>query len=190
MAQVLAYPIKPAIVTQPFGANPEYYARFKDPLGNPEKGHMGVDFKAYHGQPVYAPCKGKAVYKVDSHGGEGIYIYSGDTCYILWHLIGKSDSKYPSPIPTDGSLVDVFPGQVIGFADNTGAPFESSGDHLHFGKIKVNSLKLPLNPGNGFGGCEDSMPDFDGSYSEDQKVGFLQQKLREIKELFNKLYKL
>src|ERR1017187_8512770 len=99
----LWYGVKPMSVNQPFGANPTYYAKFLDRFGNPEKGHMGVDFFAPHATPLFAPCGGTAWYEEDSHGGAGIYIRTGPCDYsggqawfnvILWHLCTKDDPQY------------------------------------------------------------------------------------------------
>lgn len=162
----LSYAVSPVSINQPFGANPDYYARFHDSAGNPEKGHMGVDFMAAHATPLYAPCDGTARYASDDHGGEGIYLNTTDgegNWYnvILWHLCGKNDAQYHPRIPLDGSGVQVTRGQLIGYTDNTGAPFESSGDHLHFGLVPVNQQNTQtLSPNNGFNGCIDPMPFF------------------------------
>ena len=172
----LSYPIKPQFLVQEFGAKPDYYARFKDAFGNPEKGHMGVDFRAPHGLPVYAACDGMAYFQYDQHGGEGIYIRTGLFDYygkqakfnvINWHLIGNTDARYPSPIPLDGKQYPVKKGDLIGYADNTGAPFESSGDHLHFGLQPLTEANFIIEQANGFNGCIDPMPFFDGTYAQD-----------------------
>lgn len=168
----LSYAVSPMRVNQPFGANPEYYARFHDDLGQPEKGHMGIDFMAMHGTPLYAPCDGEAKYVVDSHGGDGIYLTfkDGEQWYkvILWHMVPKGDTEFPFQIPTDGSTVSVKRGQLLGYTDNSGAPFESSGDHLHFGLMPLQTDGIrTLYPANGYGGCIDPMPYFDGTYAND-----------------------
>jgi hypothetical protein len=177
MTLQLAYPLTTISVTQPFGADPAYYARFLDTNGNPEKGHMGVDFQAAHGTPVYAACDGWAHYEKDSHGGEGIYIRTdlfdyqeGQASFrvINWHLCGDTDPKYPSPIPLDGKEYAVKQGDLIGYADNTGAPYESKGDHLHFGLLAVASSGLTINADNGFNGCIDPTPYFSGIYPATQ----------------------
>ena len=166
----LAYPLTSISVNQPFGANAAYYlANFGT------NGHMGIDFKAAHGTPVYAACDGWAHYEKDSHGGEGIYIrtnafdYQGSQAtfrIVNWHLCGDTDPKYPSPIPLDGKEYPVKQGDLIGYADNTGAPYESTGDHLHFGLIPEALDGLIIDQQNGFGGCIDPMPYFDGTYPQ------------------------
>lgn len=179
----LQYPVVPVHVNQSFGANPDYYVRFHDALGNPEKGHMGIDLMATHGQPVYAAIDGMATYITDAHGGEGVYIftgpydYAGGTCWfnvINWHLVGDTDPKYPKPF----SVKQVQAGDLIGYADNTGAPFESSGDHLHFGLMPVDSRSKPLFISNGFGGCIDASPYLTEQLSTLQKIAsFLRARL-------------
>lgn len=172
----LYYPVKPFAINQVFGANPDYYARFHDQFGNPEKGHMGVDLRAPHGTPVYAACDGLIHYEKDDHGGEGMVIRTEKCLYkdtsaffnvINWHLIGDTDPKYPSPISTDGGSYLVMAGELIGYADNTGAPFESSGDHLHFGLVPFNDHNEAIEAHNGFNGNIDATTFFTGIYAQD-----------------------
>lgn len=168
----LSYAVSPMKVNQGFGANPDYYARFKDSFGQPEKGHMGIDFFAPHGTPLHAPIDGSARYLADEHGGDGIYLKFKDEGkwyeVILWHLCSKEDKQFPIQIPTDGSSVDVKRGQLLGYTDNTGAPFESSGDHLHFGLVPLADDGIRIfHPANGYGGCVDAQPYFDGKYATD-----------------------
>lgn len=160
-------PTKPSIVIQTFGGNPEYYARFKDRFGNPEKGHMGIDFVATHGTPLYAVVEGLARYEADEHGGDGIVIHTDVFNYkgqpatfnvINWHLCSKDDPKFHPLIPTDGSQTKVKLGDLIGYTDNTGAPFESSGDHLHFGLVPFDLQGNAIEAHNGFNGCIDPAP--------------------------------
>jgi murein DD-endopeptidase MepM/ murein hydrolase activator NlpD len=168
MAQLKLYrPTQSGAVNQPFGANPAYYAKFLDRFGEPQKGHMGIDFQAAHGTPLYAVCDGVAWYVTDVHGGDGIYIqtdlfdYQAAQAYfwiINWHLCSKDDPQFKPLIPTDGTRVKVKAGQLIGYTDNTGAPFESSGDHLHFGLVPVQANGTPFDAHNGFDGCIDASP--------------------------------
>jgi|SRR5882724_6454703 len=172
----LYYPRKPFLINQVFGANPDYYSRFKDRYGFPEKGHPGLDLRAPHGEPIYAACDGLAHHAHDSHGGEGVVIRTGRFAYkdgmasfdvVHWHLIGDTDSKYPSPIKIDGTSTLVKTGTLIGYADNTGAPFESSGDHLHLGLTPYNDSGDAIESTNGFNGCIDPTLYFTGYYAED-----------------------
>jgi hypothetical protein len=47
---ILFYPVSPIKIIEAFGADPAYYAKFLDQNGNPEKGRMGIDLQAAHGQ--------------------------------------------------------------------------------------------------------------------------------------------
>ncbi len=160
----LYYPVKPVHINQPFGANEAYY---KAKFGT--NGHTGIDFMAAHGQPVYAAHDGNALYLKDSHGGEGIWNFSTDGTYatIYWHLIGDTDPNYKLPIPFDSTRCPVTAGEIIGYADNTGAPFESTGDHLHFGLVMIDPHGTVMNQDNGFGGCIDPEPYFNGICAQD-----------------------
>jgi hypothetical protein len=89
---------------------------------------------------------------------------------ILWHLCSKDDPQYKPLIPCDGSITKVTCGQLIGYADNTGAPFESSGDHLHLGLFVNDPTGAPLNPGNGYGGCIDPAPFINMRFAETYMV--------------------
>jgi murein DD-endopeptidase MepM/ murein hydrolase activator NlpD len=168
----LSYPIAPfnagfpPMTSQAFGANPDYYAKFLDAYGHPEKGHMGIDFQAIHATPVFAVHDGFAFYVgPDSHGGDGVYLRFQDeddstkwwTC-IYWHLCPVTDPTYPPIVDTVGRTVKK--GDLLGYADNTGAPFESTGDHLHFGLAPCDWDWNFSEPANGYGGCIDASPYF------------------------------
>jgi len=195
----LWFPVDPLHINQEFGANPAYYARFHDAYGNPEKGHNGRDLMAFHGQPVYASVDGTAVYTSDSHGGEGCIIttsqpadYAGGTCWfnvINWHLIGNTDPAFPPPIPMNGVKTAVKVGDLIGYANNTGAPFESSGDHLHLGLAPVDANQRVLLPANGFNGCIDPAPYFNGYFAKnhDQVLANLNKQVSLLTALVNTL---
>ncbi len=172
----LYYQVPNFSINQVFGANPDYYARFLDRFGNPEKGHMGLDLRAPHGTPCHAPCDGMAHFERDAHGGEGVVIRTGRYLYkgapatfnvIHWHLIGDTDPAYPSPIPLDGTSVMVRTGDLIGYTNNTGAPFESSGDHLHVGLVPFDDLGNAIEARNGFNGCIDPTTYYTGTYAQD-----------------------
>lgn len=194
----LYYPIKPLGINQPFGGNPDYYAKFHDSFGNPLKGHDGIDLRATHGVPVYASMAGMARFANDSHGGEGIIIRSlveqpeGFPVVIHWHLIGDTDPKFPSPIPLNFKEYPVEIGDLIGYADNTGAPYESSGDHCHLGLYYINRSGAPTNLNNGFNGRVDSAPFFTGIYAQDVPALILKLKAqvealqKQLADLMNK----
>lgn len=173
----LFYPAKPLHINQGFGSNPDYYSKFHDVFGKPYKGHDGIDFMAVHGQPVYAPLDGLATYSTDAHGGEGVTIsteeameYQGGKCWfqvLHWHLIGDTDPKFPKPF---NGTKRVKSGDLIGYANNTGAPFESSGDHLHFGLTPTDQNFKALAPANGFNGRIDPTPYFNTYFAENATV--------------------
>lgn len=155
MNTLLSYPIKEVSIIQPFGANPDYYAKFG------WKGHNGIDFRATHATPVYAAHDGIAYYVgPDPHGGDGVYVRSTDCTFntIYWHLIAQGDPEFAPKVPPTG-FYPVRQGDLLGYSDNTGAPFESSGDHCHFAYMPIHPQSfLPLHADNGFGGCEDPAP--------------------------------
>lgn len=122
-------------LTQPFGVNPESYARFG------LKGHSGLDFALPKGTPVRAAEDGTVITSAFDGPGFGNYIQvQGSYVTIYAHL--------------DQSLVSkgkkVAAGEIIGYSGNTG---NSTGPHLHLG-VK------PLNPdkNNGYFGAIDPMP--------------------------------
>jgi len=173
----LSYPVRPLGINQGFGSNADYYAKFHDDFGNPMKGHDGIDFRAPHGTPVHAAHDGFATFSTDVHGGEGVTIMSigetdiggAPTYYktLYWHLCdAQKEPQYASPIILASGPVRVKKGDLIGYADNTGAPFESSGDHLHFGFHPCDEKGHDIEPANGFRGNIDPTPYFDGNYAD------------------------
>lgn len=201
----LLYPVKPAGVNQPFGVNGAYYQS----QGINIIGHNGIDFSAYHGQPVRAAHDGQAYFEVDVDQGEGVVIvtneqfdYGDGQAYfksIYWHLCDASkEPQFASPIPHSGNPVPVKAGDIIGYADNTGL---STGDHLHFGlKPMAKTNETPwiwynVEQKNGYLGAIDPTPYFDGYYAEDagevvatmgQEVSILQKIVGLIQGFFNK----
>jgi len=180
MEPFLYYPVKQPINPKNlFGANPNEYA----PLG--QKGHPGVDFEAPTGTPIYSPCDGVAFYASDSIGGDGIWIRTTDGTnnynVILWHMptpalnppAGVTSTKnYPFSIPTSNFVTTpVKAGQKLGYTDNSGyhptGVSESTGPHLHLGIMPADETWQPLNKGNGFLGCVDPQPFFNGKFAED-----------------------
>lgn len=125
----LLHPTDNPYFIQRFGLNGEYYQK----NGINIIGHNGIDFRARHGETIYAAHDGYATLTgEDGAGGIGVVIrtnepmeYLGGTAYIksiYWHMV------------KGGILVragdKIVAGQPIGLADSTGF---STGDHLHFG---------------------------------------------------------
>jgi len=162
-------------ISQKFGANPSYYAKYKDDSGNPLKGHNGLDLvigydsQKMYGADLFSPCKGKVIQVVwtnpMSSKGNGIYIESehyfgsdGQERYdlwVMWHMmhvdvaIGQelSEGQYIGDMGNSG---EVFP---VPTANNVYA-----GTHLHIAKypyIKTNLGWHKDVPNNGYGGATD-----------------------------------
>lgn len=164
----LKYPITylgPVSISQGFGeVSPTYTS-----MGL--KGHNGIDFRAAHGQPVYAAHDGMASFQIDSGGGCGVVLiteqefdYEGSTTLfktIYWHLCNShTEPKYASPFEDKTGFTHVKTGDLIGYADNTGL---STGDHLHFAlkpvaKGEAWGTYYNTDPSNGYGGCIDPLP--------------------------------
>ena len=157
MKPQLAWPINNPVITQLFGANPIFYS---DPKYGGIKGHNGIDFQAYHGQPIYASHDGLAQFEIDNSGGHGVVIYNeAGFKTIYWHLCDSTkEPQFKSPIE-DGP-VQVKTGDLIGYADSTGA---STGDHCHWGfkfclKDENTGAWYNTNQNNGYNGAEDPLP--------------------------------
>ena len=189
MKPILSYPLNSPVITQVFGANSQFYS---DPKFGGIIGHNGIDFKSYLGQPIYATHDGIASYQVDNSQGHGVVIISKDNTFktIYWHLCNPE--KYPqfqSPIANKG-FVSVNNGDLIGYADNTGA---STGTHLHFGLKMVaqgenNWTWYNLNQNNGYLGAIDPLPYFD--YSTPFQIELMKKQislLTKVVELSKKL---
>lgn len=170
----LLYPLKGTIkINQGFGANSAYYAKFRDRFGEPDQGHPGIDFFADLGTPVYASHDGVALYEVDSHGGEGVTIsspltdFNGQQVHFVtkyWHFANPHIyPQFASPL-FGQKAVQVKAGDLIGYADNSGAPYESSGNHLHFGLALEDVNMDLLYPHNGFDGNVDPTPFFSDKF--------------------------
>ena len=152
------YPLDSVLISQMFGSNSGFYS---DPKYGGIKGHNGIDFYTGHGTPVYACHDGRAEYQVDPSGGHGVVITSEDKTYktIYWHLCDPiEEPEFKSPIADKSK--DLEMGDIIGYADNTGA---STGDHLHFGMKFIKNGET-INKDNGYLGSVDPLPYFDNNY--------------------------
>lgn len=200
----LIYPVDSVSISQGFGENPQFYS---DPKYGGIKGHNGIDFRTGHGTPVYATHDGFAYYEYDGAQGEGVVIRTNDQfdnpegtgeCYyktIYWHLCDAIiDPQFTSPIykavgysPDETGISNigtpVSTGDLIGYADNTGA---STGDHLHFG-LKPVAYKeawgtwFNLEQKNGYLGAIDAMPYFN-TYTP-KSISIMMQIIEALKQL-------
>lgn len=191
----LSYPLNEVIYTQMFGNPDKMY------LDMGMKGHSGVDFLAYHGEPVYATHDGFATYQIDSAGGHGVVVITDKELddvngnpslwkTIYWHLVdGLKEPKFKSPFMDKTGFTPVKNGELIGYADNTGL---SSGDHVHFALKKVAKGEawgtfFNLDQQNGYFGAENPVPYFDGHLPfsiqiMEKEVGILKQIVNLIKD--------
>ncbi|MDE2233417.1 MAG: M23 family metallopeptidase [Patescibacteria group bacterium] len=163
----LYYPVQyPINQNNLFGA-PESYAQ-----ATGQKGHPGVDFECPMYTKVLAPCDGDA-FSVgpDVDGGCGIYIRVPNNAkpeanVILWHMVPAGNADYPYSIPTGrGMVTPVKAGDFLGYSGDSGYPKESSGPHLHFGYMPSDFTGAAADPNNGYDGCVDPMPFFNGIYA-------------------------
>jgi hypothetical protein len=134
-------------LTQPFGVNPQDYAKFG------MVGHNGLDYGLPSGTPVVAAHSGVAFVMYEA-GGFGTYIQVVGTEYktIYAHL--------QKAVINNGQTVQE--GQLIALSDNTG---NSSGPHLHFG-VKP----IPQDSNNGYLGAIDPAPLLTGDTNLDYKA--------------------
>jgi murein DD-endopeptidase MepM/ murein hydrolase activator NlpD len=131
---LLATPIDGARLTSGFGMR-------RHPLLGYSKMHMGTDFGAPTGTPVYAAGSG-LVDEIGPQGGYGNYIrlrHDSETATAYAHL-----SRYAKGLAR-GARVEQ--GDVIGYVGSTG---RSTGPHLHYEvlqhgrQVNPRSMKTPL----------------------------------------------
>lgn len=112
-----AWPTEHKVITQWFGARPEFYKKFGLP------GHEGIDFVAPLGSKIFAVAPGtvKRVQETDDGNAYGIHVR-------IQHVDGYETiyGHFKSAIVKTGDAVNA--GQQIGIADSTGNSF---GSHLH-----------------------------------------------------------
>ena len=163
----LYFPVKnPINHANLFGANPAYYLGV---LGT--NGHPGIDFECPLYTPIHAPCDADAFYASDKYHGDGIDLRIPDNnnptgAVILWHLPDRSDKAHWVIPNGDGVVTHVKAGQLIGYTGNSGYPQESNGPHLHVAFQYLNGPTV-LNYDNGFHGCVNPLPLFNGQFAED-----------------------
>ena len=193
----LSYPVETVIISQVFGVKGQFYTN------QGMLGHNGLDMMAQDGYPVYAMHDGLTSCQIDAGGGHGVVIVTdkeyddenGGQCLyksIYWHLVdGYKYPKWKSPFQDKTGFTKVRTGELIGYADNTGA---SSGSHLHIGLKRC--LKGEdwgtfenLDQMNGYHGAINPMPFFNGSYPQtihnlEAQVNVLQKIVDLLKQLF------
>lgn len=133
-------------VTQKFGVNAEYYAKFG------LKGHEGLDcIPTGTSWDVRALADGVVVNESDDprSGAYGIWL-------TLWHPTLKKATQYCHLKENYIKPGDkVIAGQKIGTMGNTG---NSTGPHLHLNVFEVDSNGVRLNKSNGYNGGIDPEP--------------------------------
>jgi murein DD-endopeptidase MepM/ murein hydrolase activator NlpD len=120
-AFAIAWPCDSRVITQPFGARPEVYARWGLP------GHEGIDIGARLNAPIYA-CAPGTVYQVFLDDGKHNY---GNHVRISHEL---ADGRVYKTIYAHLSYILVQVGQIIRQGQTiglTGSTGNSTGPHLH-----------------------------------------------------------
>lgn len=167
----LYYPVKnPINPTNPFGQASPMYTNLK------LKGHPGQDYESPTGTPLYAPCDGDVFFVKDNFHGDGLWIRYPNNAkpeynIILYHMpeVGTPlATQYPFKVSTTpGVVTSIKAGQLLGYTDNSGFPIESTAPHLHVGIMPCDFTGEALNPDNGFNGCVDPTPFWNGLFAED-----------------------
>src|SRR3972149_823280 len=133
----LVRPTEYRVVTQHFGARPEYYARFNLP------GHEGVDLRAKTGSQVYACAEGR-VTMAGWHPKRGTAHPYGCQVRILHQCVGGGYETIYAHLK-EGTLqvaegASVKAGQVIALADATGN-VQAGAAHLHLTLRQIGAKK-------------------------------------------------
>lgn len=126
------WPTTQRLVTQHFGANPDYYAQFGLP------GHEGIDLASPIGMPYFAVADGTVIWASNMRRSGGVSAYG-------WHVILDHGNGYstlyahaqPWPLPKEGDLIQA--GEPVAWSGNSG---NSSGPHLHL-TLKKEGYQLP-----------------------------------------------
>jgi murein DD-endopeptidase MepM/ murein hydrolase activator NlpD len=121
MTFVLHFPVEePVVITQPFGARPEYYRQFGLP------GHEGIDFRAVTGAKILCAWDGH-VLLVSEYGNYGyqVRVRSDDANRQYEHVYAHGVRG--SARVKVGQFVKA--GEMLMLADSTG---NTAGAHLHF----------------------------------------------------------
>ncbi len=120
----LIWPTEFGVITQPFGANPEFYKQFGLP------GHEGLDFRAPIGSKVFACADGVvSEVRLQGHLDRLQFPYGNQVRIVHETQEGTFTTIYAHLKEANVKANDVVTaGMVIGLADDTG---NSTGSHLH-----------------------------------------------------------
>lgn len=126
MARTLSSPMTEMTMTSPFGT------RVSPITGAIAEQHLGQDFSAACGTPVYASDSGKVVFSGwhDGGGGNRVEINHGNGVTTSYNHMASNTVRM-------GDIVDV--GAIVGFVGTTGS---STGCHLHFETIKDDGSRV------------------------------------------------
>jgi len=120
------FPLKQRLVSgYKFGV-PTFYNDF----------HLGVDYKAATGDPLYAPEDGEIIKEFVGHDGGNTIWFKGKTVHTFRFLHLKEFVKGLGPVKE---------GQLIAYCDNTGV---STNAHLHLDITKPGLAVDPNKPSN------------------------------------------
>lgn len=104
-----------------------------DPIYKDRRAHMGMDFTAPHGTPIYATADGVVTDAGFNTGGHGnrVIINHGNSYQTLYGHMYRIKARVGQRVKR---------GEVIGYVGNTG---KSSGPHCHY---EVHRYGNPVNP--------------------------------------------
>lgn len=151
-------PLDKVVVTQPFGARPEYYAQFG------LRGHEGVDLQTKGlglGQGIWADLMGWQVARavctgvcrvVYGHPAYGTYVDLTASDGRVWRYAHLKVARPPSSqsvVPGKDLVFNVVEGESVGITGRSG---NTSGPHLH-----LMTRPAKYDAANGYGGWEDPM---------------------------------
>lgn len=146
LALPLQRPPEQMLIVQPFGDNPDVYAKFG------MQGHNGIDFAAEPGELVVAVDEGEVVEVRLDPDGYGLTVK-------LSHPWGESRYAHGQwlSVPIEFALGHtVRRGERIFLAGVSGGPDDA---HVHFGlRIRKDDGSLDRGNANSFGGYEDPLP--------------------------------
>lgn len=162
------FPYRPyRIINKPGNTCPVGYADFYRLIGM--RGHNGMDFGAYHMEPVYhcGMYNGWMQTSHDQDGGLNVMVVSNEPLLPCTAGCPAGTMHYILTIYAHGGKavgyekLSVKPGQNIMLADNTG---DSSGDHCHWAPKWCDEKGNQLHLDNGYNGAFDPAPWFTNTF--------------------------